>query len=110
MVINSLEELYNKTNSNFKLSKEGKLIERFSFDLDDFPLTFRSTLKEDQIKLRYGTKKINRFYIDRKYSYLEKGKMITILNKDHEVIFITNIGASVKFFDKAYKFYLCLNN
>ena len=54
----------------FALCQEGKKIESFATQADDFPLIIRSYQLHDSIEMRFGTKKINRLWIDRKIAQI----------------------------------------
>ncbi len=54
----------------FGLCGEGKKIESFAAKSDDFPLIIRSYQLHDAIEMRFGTKKINRLWIDRKVAQI----------------------------------------
>ncbi|MDO4663554.1 MAG: tRNA lysidine(34) synthetase TilS [Erysipelotrichaceae bacterium] len=69
--IDNLEQLQSLCASHyryayFELSPSGKKIQGFHVDPSDFPIIIRQSLPNDAILQRYGTKKINRLYIDRK--------------------------------------------
>ena len=55
---------------------------------DEFPIVIRTYKAEDKIKLKEGSKKISRLFIDKKVPMSER-KMIPIIeNKDKEIIFV----------------------
>lgn len=76
----------------FELSKKGKTIESFNVNKEDFPLIIRNYKEGDCILMRYGTKKLNRFFIDHKISYKERKMWPVVLNKDGLAIFVPKIG------------------
>lgn len=61
----------------------------------DFPLKIRNARKDDTILMKYGTKKLNRFFIDRKISHRDRRTWPVIENKAGEVIFVAELGCDV---------------
>lgn len=90
-----ITKLEYKKYNYFKLAKKGSSLEGVTVKKSDFPLTIRNFKKGDFIKMRYGTKKINRFFIDNKIPSIERKKWPIILNKYNEVILVPGIGCSV---------------
>ena len=79
----------------FELSDRGKVIEGVSLREDDFPVTIRNPQRGDEIRLRYGRKKLSRFFIDRKVKRKDRCKWPVMVNRDGQVIFIANIGCDI---------------
>ncbi len=78
------------------LIEEGKEgINAVSVTEDDFPLTIRSFQKGDSINMRFGTKKVNRFFIDRKIPLYKRDIWPIVCNKDNEVILVPGLGCNV---------------
>lgn len=72
----------------FRVSKSGNYKCEIGAYLEDFPLTIRNYLPGDKIRLKGGTKKISRIFIDKKVpSHLRKIYPV-ILNKEGVVIFL----------------------
>ena len=90
----------------FKLCKSGKTIESFNVSDDDFPLTIRNYKEGDSIKLRYGTKKINRFFIDNKISYRQRKMWPVVVNSAGTAIFVPNIGCDINHYSKNANMYM----
>ena len=82
----------------FAISDNGERINGVTITEDDLPLTIRSWQPDDQIKLRFGHKKINRWFIDRKIPLNERFSWPIILNRHHEVILVPGIGCNVAHF------------
>ena len=82
----------------FRLSDEGRKIEGISLTEKDFPLTIRPYREKDRILMKYGHKKVSRFFIDhkilKKYRYLWP----VVVNAENEVIFVSGIGCDVYHF------------
>ena len=72
----------------FKLKNSGLKMEGIYVSEQDFPITIRNCKSDDKIKLKEGSKRINRLFIDKKVPMSER-KMIPIIeNKDKEIIFV----------------------
>ena len=82
----------------FEIRDNGKTIEGLSVSRDDFPLTVRNGRPEDTIELRYGHKKLSRFFIDRKIKRKDRRKWPVVENRNGEVVFIVNIGCNKSHF------------
>ncbi len=79
----------------FQLKPEGKTIEGLTLDNDDFPITIRSPKPADEIKMRFGTKKVNRFFIDRKIEKQQRKLWPVVENAKNEVIFVAEFGCDI---------------
>ena len=86
------------TDDSFSLLKTGKVIESIYVSEKDFPLVIRSVKPGDQIKLRYGTKKVSRFLIDRKIPKIYRKEWLVMENSAKKVIFVPGIGCDVEHF------------
>ncbi len=82
----------------FKIKKEGKVIEGITVDQKELPLFIRPYQKGDKIKLRLGTKKLSRFFIDRKIPMHLRKNYPVVLNNKGEIIFVAGIGCEIKHF------------
>ena len=54
----------------------------------DFPLVIRNYQEGDTIKLKVGTKKVRRIFIDKKVPSHIRSMYPVVVNKDNEVIFV----------------------
>lgn len=90
----------------FEIAKEGKKIEGVYVEANDFPLTIRNAKEGDCIQLRIGTKKVNRFFIDRKIPHKERMKWPVVENKDGNVIFVSGIGCDIYHYSNNYSFFV----
>lgn len=79
----------------FSLSFSGEMINAVTVTEDDFPLTIRSPLPGDAIVLRFGTKKLNRWFIDRKIPRYERETWPVVVNRHQEVILVPQIGCNI---------------
>lgn len=102
----TLEKIEYIENENFKVCKEGKKIEGIYVNENDFPLTIRNAQKQDEIALRFGTKKVNRFFIDRKIPHSERKKWPVVVNAQGKVIFVCGIGCDINHYSNTFSFFV----
>ena len=65
-MFNDFENLKNRKYEHFKIVKKADSFHSATVTKDDFPITIRNYHKDDYIVMKYGKKKINRFFIDNK--------------------------------------------
>ena len=87
-------------------SEEGESVNGVYLTKEDFPVTVRSFRESDSIKLRYGTKRVSRFFIDRKIPRYEREMWPVIENKDGEIILVPGIGCDLNHYKVPYNCYL----
>lgn len=102
----TFEKIDYKSFPYFKLTDSGDDFHGVSVSADDFPLTIRNYQPGDKIKMRYGTKKINRFFIDKKIRYSERKTWPIMLNRNNEVILVPGIGSNVNHYSKKHNVYM----
>lgn len=90
----------------FKIAKKGDNKSGVFVCKDDYPLTIRNYKNGDSISLLYGTKKINRFFIDSKISSYDRKVWPIVLNKKGEVILVPGIGCNKGHYSKKYNLYV----
>ncbi len=90
-----LEKIEYLETEYFKLSDKGTTIQQMTIKETDFPLTIRNYQMSDEIELRYGHKKVNRFLIDRKVLYKDRIKWPVVVNCKNQLIFVKDIGCDV---------------
>ena len=76
----------------------GKTIESMYLQASDFPVLLRIARVSDEIALRYGRKKVNRFFIDRKIPRIQRKKWYVLENANQEIVFVPGIGCDVAHF------------
>ena len=85
----------------FKIQRTGKdNMSCAHVSKDDFPLTIRNYKEGDCIQMRYGTKKINRFFIDNKIAFKDRLIWPIVLNKKGIAILVPGIGCNIDHYDK----------
>ena len=88
----SIEALKGFACEFFTIANQGRKIEGVCLTDKDFPITIRNAGKSDSIELRFGTKKLNRFFIDRKISMKEELSWPVMADAQNRVIFVSGIG------------------
>lgn len=103
VVFDTIEYVHHEhfTISNKKLDDFGVTISP-----SDFPIIIRNARHGDKITMRYGTKKLSRFFIDRKISYLDRLSWPVIENKDKEVIFVCELGCDKYHYSNNHNLYV----
>lgn len=92
------DALIYETTPYFSLQKTGNVIEGVTLTKSDFPITIRSFQPGDQIQLRFGTKKINRWFIDRKIPLKDRKQWPVMVNSSGKIIFVSKIGCDIAHF------------
>lgn len=82
----------------FQLCETGRVIEGMTLYPDDFPLTIRPPQPGDAIRLRFGRKKLHRWFIDRKIPQEQRRRWPVVVNAREEVIFVPKIGCDIAHF------------
>ena len=83
---------------HFSICKEGPSTCALTLTASDFPLVIRNAKQGDEIKLRFGTKKINRWFIDRKIPQWQRRVWPVVENSSHQVILVPQIGCDIEHF------------
>jgi len=77
----------------------GKSVEKVSLSSDDFPIIIRSSQPGDSIELRFGNKKVSRWFIDRKIPVFERKKWPVVLNRKGNIVLVPGIGCDVSHYN-----------
>ncbi len=76
----------------FTLSDKGDKIQQLTIKDDDWPITIRNYKPGDKIEMRYGIKKVNRYFIDNKIPYWQRLIWPVVENNNGKIIFVSAIG------------------
>ncbi|MGL5979094.1 MAG: tRNA lysidine(34) synthetase TilS [Erysipelotrichaceae bacterium] len=79
----------------FAIQTVGGACEHATLQPEDFPIMIRSPQPDDEIVLRYGTKKLNRWFIDRKISHNERKLWPVVVNSMGKIILVPGIGCDI---------------
>ena len=101
-----LETLVLFESKYFSLKTNGLKRQGITVSENDFPLTIRNARAGDKIKMRYGSKKVNRYFIDEKIPHYKRVKWPVIENAKKEIIFVAGIGCSMHHYSNNPTFYM----
>lgn len=90
----------------FKVSESGKTTEAVSVKKEDFPLVIRSCQPNDAIQLRWGTKKINRWFIDRKIPIKDREIWPIVENCQGKIILVPDLGCDIDHYTEKPSFFV----
>ena len=90
----------------FQIRDAGSKIEGVTVSKNDYPLTIRNFRQGDRIVMRFGTKAVNRFFIDRKIPLKERLCYPIVTNRLGEVIFVPGLGCDVHHFSESPTFFV----
>jgi len=79
----------------FKVAMQGETTEAVTLAEEDFPITIRSPQPQDAIQLRFGTKRLNRWFIDRKIPPDQRRSWPVVVNRRGEIVLVPKIGCNV---------------
>ena len=82
----------------FEVSHTGSSTEALTLNEKDFPLTIRNAQIGDSIVMRFGSKKVNRWFIDRKIPRKERKRWPVVVNALGNVILVPKIGCDIEHF------------
>lgn len=92
-VFASLEELMAfEKKTDFKILPPEKGVNAVTVSADDFPLTIRSVRAADRIEMRFGFKKVHRFFIDRSIPLYQRHTWPVVENRSHQIILVPGLG------------------
>ena len=103
-IMNSSKDMI--TGSYFKIADTGKKSESITVGEDEYPLTIRNAEAKDAIKMRFGTKKVSRFFIDRHIPLYKRETYPVVVNNRGEVILVPELGPDVKHYSIKPDFYV----
>lgn len=90
----------------FKISDVGEKSESITLQEEDYPLTIRNAKDGDVIQMRFGKKKVHRFFIDRHIPLYKREMWPVVLNRNNEVILVPKLGPDVNHYSIKPDFYV----
>ena len=97
--LNSLAEVRNLANQPSFRIEEGVLgVNAVTVSEKDFPLMILNAQEGDVILMRYGTRSVHRFFVDRHIPLFERQSWPVVVNASNEVILVPGIGCDVRHF------------
>lgn len=97
---NNLNEMIGYKNKYFKINKRGNSFQGVTLSNRDFPVTIRNYKNGDKILMLYGSKGINRFFIDKKISYINRKTWPVLVNKNKEIVLVSGLGCDKNHYSK----------
>ena len=91
----TLRELKDFECEHFRFSDQGEKIESIFIKNEDLPITIRTYRKGDSIAMGFGHKKINRFFIDRKFKMKDRLSWPLVFNRQGKLIFVPSLGCDI---------------
>lgn len=91
----TLDDLKGFQCEDFKILKKSKGVNGVCLKEEDFPITIRNYKQNDQIQMKFGTKKINRFFIDKKMSLKDRLSWPIMFDKKGIAILVPSLGCDV---------------
>ena len=88
----SLKQMKKKEYGYFSLCKEAGPLEGVTLLETDFPITVRIAAEKDFIHMRYGRRRLNRFFIDSKIPLKDRLSWPIMVNVQGDVILVPGIG------------------
>lgn len=94
----TFNEIEFKKFEHFEIKSSGSRFEAVTISENDFPITIRNFQKGDKIEMKYGSKRISRWFIDNKIGQSQRRSWPIVLNKDNQVILVPKIGCNLTHF------------
>lgn len=90
-----LNELQYQQYPYFILASQGPSNSGVEIFPSDWPITIRTWQAGDRLKMKYGTKKVSRFFIDNKIALSQREIWPLVVNCHNEVILVPGWGADI---------------
>lgn len=94
----TFNEVVYKDFKHFKITSKGTSFEGVTVSSSDFPITIRNFKDGDTIRMKYGRKKVSRWFIDNKIGLSQRRSWPIVLNRDNEIILVPEIGCNITHF------------
>lgn len=90
----------------FAIVGSASLINSCTVTAADYPLLIRNYRPGDKIKMRFGRKRLSRFFIDRKIPSVYRKRWPVVVNKDGEIILVPGLGCNVEHYTTKPNFFM----
>ncbi len=90
----------------FQTAFSGKSTQGVYVKPEDLPLTIRSPKAGDSIEMRFGKKRVSRFFIDRKIAPRKRKVWPVVENRDKKIILVPGLGCDREHYAKEYNLYV----
>lgn len=101
-----MDELVGYACDEYTITNTGTQMEAFYVDATDFPLTIRAPKQEDQIQMRYGTKKVSKLLRDKGINQKERNTIAVVESYNKGIIFVERAGCSLEDYHKGQELFL----
>ena len=95
---------------HYRIAGSGRTMEAVHITEEDLPVTVRTPRDGDAIRMRYGTKKISRFFIDRHIPLYQRRTWPVVTNCRGEVILLPGLGCSIDHYSTKDNIYVIQSN
>ena len=89
------EELKAAVSEYYRIAEGTPSVYAVTLHEEDYPVMIRSPKEGDRIRLRFGTKKVSRFFIDRHIHPYRRLTWPVLVNACGEVILVPGLGCDV---------------
>lgn len=104
-----LNDLSPRKEQYFAVAKGGSSLNRVTVDQTDLPLTVRSVQPGDSIMMRFGRKKVHRFFIDRRIPRGRRSTWPVVVNAGGTVILVPGLGCDANHWQKDIELFVSRN-
>lgn len=104
--IDKMSDFKKISNLYFRISKNGNSMEGVTISSKDFPITIRNCISGDKINMLYGTKKLNRYFIDNKVLIKDRLTWPVMLDNKSNAILVPGIGCDKGHYSKKHNIYM----
>ncbi len=90
----------------FSINQKGTKIESLTVKVNDLPIMIRNYQIGDKIQMCYGTKRLSRFFIDRKIPQHIRDTWPVVTDKNGKVIFVCGLGCDASHYSDEPNLYI----
>ena len=92
--------------AHFRIAYAGTSLQAVTVSEEDLPLTVRSPEDGDAIRMRFGTKKVSRFFIDRRIPLYRRKTWPIVTNRHGQVILVPGLGCDIDHYSTKDRIYV----
>lgn len=89
---NNLEDIISGKHDGYLIEEGKHSVNAVTVKKEDFPLTIRNFHDGDAVEMRFGTKQVSRFFVDRRIPLFKRKNWPIVENCRHEVILVPGLG------------------
>lgn len=104
-----LNDLGPRKEKYFTVSEEGSSLDRVAVEKEDFPLTVRSVQPGDTILMRFGRKKVHRFFIDRRIPRGKRNTWPVVVNAEGTIVLVPGLGCDANHWKRDHVLFVSRN-